>query len=260
MRPEVRQYGLAMRGEPKAVDAIQDENMLLAFVIAFRRLIRILNVLQGFSEFSWADLDMDQQTFDDFKSKYLDLKDRTKLQGEKEDTVSIINEVDFELELIQRDEINVAYILTLLNQIAQDQESLDPETLEANAQKLKQVLDLLGSDVKLRSKRELIERFIKENMPNIPTGQNVTEVFNDFWNEEKSKAIREICESEGLKADALMAMIESYHFTGKEPLSETIVEALNEKPKILERKSIVQRVTEKLMTLVRVFDDDIGNI
>lgn len=249
---------LQIAESPKAVDAIQDEKVLLAVVIAFRRLIRVLNVLQGFSEFSWADLDLDQQTFDDFKSKYLDLKDRTKLKAEGDDPVSIINEVDFELELIQRDEINVAYILALLNQIAQDQDSLDPETREANEQKRKQVFDLLGSDVKLRSKRELIERFIRENMPNIPAGQNVTFAFEDYWSEERTKAIREICETEGLKVDALKGMIESYHFTGKEPLSETIVEALNEKPRILERKSIVQRVTEKLMTLIRVFDDDIG--
>ena len=154
----------------------------------------------------------------------------------------------------------MAYILALLNQIAQDQNSQDPETKEARDQKLKLMFDLLGSDVKLRSKRELIERFIKENMPNIPAGQPVSEAFNDFWTEEKTKAIREICETEGLKAEALKSMVEDYHFTGKEPLSETIVEALNDKPKILERKSIVQRVTEKLMTLVRVFDDDIGNV
>jgi type I restriction enzyme, R subunit len=244
---------------PKAVEAIHDENMLLAFVIAFRRLIRLLNVLQGFSEFSWDDLDMDAQTFDDFKSKYLDLKDRTKI-SQPDEPVSIINEVDFELELIQRDEINVAYILALLNQIAQDQDSPDPETQEANDLKLKLVFDLLGSDVKLRSKRELIERFIKENMPRLPAGQNVSDAFNDFWTEEKAKAIHEICESEGLKAEALKGMIENYHFTGKEPLSETIVEALNEKPRILERKSIVTRVTEKLMTLIKVFDDDLGNV
>lgn len=84
--------------------------------------------------------------------------------------------------------------------------------------------------------------------------------FNDFWTEEKTKAIREICETEGLKQEALKGMIENYHFTGKQPLSETIVEALNQKPKIMERKSIVTRVTEKLMALVKVFDDDLGDV
>ncbi|MEP6827962.1 MAG: type I restriction endonuclease subunit R [Aestuariivirga sp.] len=245
---------------PKAVDAIQDENILLTFVISFRKLIRILNVLKGFTEFNWDDLYMDSQTFDDFKSKYLDLKDRTKLEKSNDESVSIIEEVDFELELIQRDEINVAYILALLNQIAQDQGSFDTETREARDQKLKLVFDLLGSDVKLRSKRELIERFIRENMPHLPAGQSVSEAFGDFWTEEKSKAVREICETEGLKPEALKAMVENYHFTGKKPLSETIVEALNAKPKVLERKSIVQRVTDKLMSLVRVFDDDMGNV
>lgn len=246
---------------PKDVDAIQDETILLAFVNAFRKLMRILNVLKGFAEFSWDDLFMDAQTFEDFKSKYLDIYDKTKKgETEGEDAASIINEVDFELELIQRDEINVAYILALLAQIAQSEASLDPEERAKSDQQKKQILDLLNSDVKLRSKRELIERFIKEHMPKMQAGQDVSQRFAEFWSEEKQKAVREVCESEGLKAEVLQEMIENYHFTGKEPLSETIVGALIEKPKILERKTIVKRVTEKLMSLVRVFDDDMGDV
>lgn len=245
---------------PRAVDAIQDEDILLAFVGAFRKVMRILNVLKGFSEFSWDDLFMDAQTFEDFKSKYLDVYETTKRDVDGDAAASIINEVDFELELIQRDEINVAYILRLLAQISQQESSLDPKEREKASQQRKQILDLLNSDVKLRSKRELIERFINEHMPKMQPGQDLSQRFAEFWNEEKQKAVRDICESEGIKADVLQEMIESYHFSGKQPLSETIVSALNEKPKILERKSIVKRVTEKLMQLVRVFEDDLGDI
>lgn len=244
---------------PKAIDSIQDENELLAFVIAFRKLIRVLNVLKSFTEFTWDDLYMDAQTFEDFKTKYLDVRD-LKTAEQTEGAVSIINEVDFELELIQRDEINVAYILALLGQIAEEQASMDPEVRDAGDKKLKQVLDLLASDVKLRSKRELIEKFISDQMAAVKSGDGVGPAFAEFWQEEKEKSIREICETEGLKTEALHAMIEEYNFTGKEPLGETVVSALNEKPKILERKSIVKRVTDKLMTLVRVFDDDIGGV
>jgi type I restriction enzyme, R subunit len=45
---------------------------------------------------------MDEQTFKDYKSKYLDIYDRTRSRNNEEDE-SIIEEVDFELELIQRD-------------------------------------------------------------------------------------------------------------------------------------------------------------
>ncbi len=142
----------------------------------------------------------------------------------------------------------------------EDESSLDPQKGSSAAQKRKLIIDLLGSDVKLRSKRELIERFIDDYMPKMSDEKNVAETFSEFWSEEKSKALKEICASEGLKIDSLQDMIEDYHFTGKEPLSETIVSALNAKPKILERKSIVKRVTEKLMSFVRVFDDDMGDV
>lgn len=250
---------LQITPNPDAVNALVDENEQLAFVQAFRRLIRVKNILESFVEFTYNDLEMNAQTFEDFKSKYLDIYDRSK-NGTGPEPVSIIEEVDFELELIQRDEINVAYILSLLSDIAEEEASNDPAAKAASENKRKQVLDMLGSDVKLRSKRELIERFINDHMPDLKSGREVPGAFTDYWTEERAKAAVAICEEEGVDLASLQKMIETYHFTGKEPLGETIVDAMAEKPKILERQTIVERITDKLMTLIRVFDDDIGDV
>lgn len=56
---------------------------------------------------------MDEQLFEDYKSKYLDLYDKVISDNQKE-KVFILDDVDFELELIHLDEINVAYIILLL--------------------------------------------------------------------------------------------------------------------------------------------------
>ena len=69
-----------------------------------------------------------------------------------------------------------------------------------------------------------------------------------------------LCRTEGLALERLQQIINDVHFTGREPLSKAIVESLNEKPKILERKGIVQRVADKIIALVRTFDDDTGDI
>jgi len=53
-------------------------------------------------------------------------------------------------------------------------------------------------------------------------------------------------------------MIEQYHFSGKTPLQGAVVEALQEKPKFLERKRIIDRVISKMLKLVSTFDDGIG--
>lgn len=244
----------------KSVDSLNSENEELAFIKAFRNLIRILNVLKSFSQFSFSQLDLDEQEFEDYKSKYLDLYDKARAQKDGEDKASIINDVDFELELIQRDEINVAYILRLLAELKADEESEDDAIRREADNRRKSILDMLGSETQLRSKRELIERFINEQMPHVATSEGMEGAFADFWKEERQKAFEAICTEEGLDEASTKELIDEYHFTGRTPLRERIVGALLVKPKILQRKAIIERVTEKLMTLVRTFDDDIGEI
>lgn len=244
----------------ESVNTLPSEKEELAFVKAFRELMRLRNVLSSFSNFTFADLDMTEQEFEDYKSKYLDIYDKTKTgegQGEGE---SIIEDIDFELELIQRDEINVAYILHLLADLHGDMMMQTPEGEEDRAKKKKTILDLLGSEAKLRSKRELIERFINENMPKIKNPDHIPEEFNTYWGEEKKKALEAISAEEGMNVDRLTKIIDDYMFTGKAPLRDTIIEALDVKPKILERKTIIERITDKILSFVRTYEDDMGDV
>ena len=245
----------AITPDVDAVNDLESEEDILEFIRAFRELIRIRNVLKSFTEFEPADLILTSQEFEDFKSKYLDIHDRTK---DGDDAASIIDEVDFELELIQRDEINVAYILRLLAEAMDDEHSLDQNVREQGAKKRAMIVDLLGSEQQLRSKRDLIQRFIDENMPAIPPGQSVEDAFEGFWNGERQATIEAICAEEGLDAEAFKRMISEYHFTSKTPLSDTVIEALNEKPKILERKTVVERVIDRLRDLIQTFDEGMG--
>lgn len=82
----------------------------------------------------------------------LDLRDKVK-QDQAKQKASILEDVDFELELIHRDQINVAYIHTLLALLKETKKS-------EREQQEKAIRDLLDRDVDLRSKRELIEKFI----------------------------------------------------------------------------------------------------
>ena len=102
---------------------------------------------------------MDEQQFEDYKSKYLDLYDKVKTNQQKE-KVSILDDIDFELELIHRDEINVSYIITLLRNM----KSAKPAEREKQRQVISRILE---TETQLRSKKELIERFIAEHFPAI---------------------------------------------------------------------------------------------
>jgi len=235
----------------KSVDQLACEDDELEFIKSFRALMRLRNVLSSFADFDFDDLAMNEQRFEDYKSKYLDLYDKVKSDTEVE-KVSILDDVDFELELIHRDEINVTYILKLLANLNDDKEGDEKD------KKKKAISDLMAGDAKLRSKKKLIEQFINENLANLGGGESIEESFEIFWDEEKQKAIDVLCKEEDLHGDKLQQVIGNYLYTERVPLRDDVVEILNTKPKIRERKTIVERVTNKIMVFIETFMDDMG--
>ena len=247
----------AISETPDAVNNLYSEDEQLEFVQAFRGLIRELNVLSSFTEFKFSDLELPEQQFEDFKSKYLDIHDRFKNGGGGEGT-SIIDDVDFELELIQRDEINVAYILKLLAKLKETETKKGKG--QAYEKQKKQVLDTLSQEAQLRSKRELIERFIDENMPALRPEDDVTEAFAGYWSAEKDASLDALSQQERIDRAAIERLLSDYQFSGKEPLREEVFAALENKPKLVDRKTVFERIVGKLMEIVRVFEDDMGAV
>lgn len=126
----------------------------------------------------------------------MDLYDKVKSDYQTE-KVSILEDVDFELELIHRDEINVNYIIQLLIKLKQSLLNTSL-TQEKKEQIIKEIQNLLATEVELRSKRELIERFIQENLPVIADTDEVVPEFDKYWNEEQQKAFQKLVTGENL--------------------------------------------------------------
>ena len=229
-----------------SVNNLKTEDEELLFIKAFRDLMRVKNVRTSFSDFKWSDLDMGEQLFEDYKSKYLDLHDKVKGEHEKE-KVSILDDVDFELELIHRDEINVSYIIQLLIKLKAN-EKKDAEQTE------KEIFNLLSTEVQLRSKKELIERFIRENMPIIPDTDDIPEEFEKFWSVEQEKAFLQLVSDEKLSPERTQALIENYLYSENEPMRDDILELLEEeKPALLQRKKTGDRILSKIVEFVETF-------
>ncbi|MFC4872069.1 type I restriction endonuclease subunit R [Negadavirga shengliensis] len=233
-----------------SINELPDEDAQLEFIKAFRELMRLKNVLGTFTEFDFGDLSMPEQTFEDYKSKYLDLYDSTKNSSQKE-KVSILNDVDFELELIHRDEINVAYILKLLGKL----KDASPEEQEKQR---KAIVELIVGEAQLRSKRELIEKFIRENLPKIADAEDIPEEFAHFWTAERLKALHRLSQEENLDDEALEKVIGDYIYTEKEPLRDDIIGLLKEKPSLRERKTIAERIKSKILGFVETFINGIS--
>lgn len=236
------------------VDSVNDllsENEELAFVKAFRNLMRLKNILQGFADFSFDDLEIESQEFEDYKSKYLDIYDKVK--KDEGETTSIINDVDFELELIQRDDVNVSYILELLSDIYNDDISS-----KDNIEKKKQdILNIISGESNLRSKKELIENFIENNLPKIKQKKDIKTNFDQYWNQEKEKALAKIRDEENMIEGNLKPIIENYIFSGIEPSRNEMIGAItkDKRPKILERKKVATRIMSKIKEFINIFED-----
>ncbi|NOQ26327.1 MAG: HsdR family type I site-specific deoxyribonuclease [Bacteroidales bacterium] len=238
------------------VDSVNDlanEADELKFIQAFRALLRIKNVLTTFSEFKWDDLSMTEQLFNNYRSKYLDLWQKVKFDHQKE-KVSILNDVDFELELIHRDEINVNYILKLLT-------ALKDASKAEHEKKKQEILDILSGEAQLRSKRELIEKFILENLPIIDDSDNVPEEFEKFWNEEQQKAFQVLVKEENLSFKKAEKLIQDYLYAEREPLRDEVLELIiGDQPSVLMRKKVGDRILKRIVNFIETFINGItGN-
>jgi type I restriction enzyme R subunit len=243
-----------LMGIAPTVDSVNDlvtEEDELEFAKAFREIMRLKNILSSFIEFTFDDTYMKDQEFADYTSKYLDLYDKIKTNNQKE-SVSILDEIDFELELIHRDEINVAYIMKLLAQL-KDAKPKD------QAKQKKQIIDLIAGESELRSKRVLIEKFIQNNLPKISDANNVEDEFKTYWQKETIQALQELSKTESLKQDKVEDIINDFLFTGRMATEDEVIQALEKQPSVLQRESISTRITERIKDFVNTFINGVDN-
>ena len=168
----------------ESIDDIQDENMKKSFVEAFRDLTKQLTKLKTFTEFEFneEELGMSAQTYEDYKSKYFRIYDAVK-NSEK---VSILVDIDFCIELMQTDKINVAYILNLIRNINFDTE----DKVKTDIAKIKKLIDNADND-NLRLKADILREFLDKVVPKATKEDSMDELFNDFIEE---KRVNEIIE------------------------------------------------------------------
>jgi type I restriction enzyme R subunit len=230
---------------PQDVDKLESEDDELAFVQAFREILRLKNILVSFADFKFTDTTITEQTFENYKGKYLDIYDKVRRDHEKE-KVSILDDVDFELELVRRDEVNVSYILRLIARMVGADEAKQSEIHKA-------VMDTMSNEAQLRSKRALIEKFIQSSLPQIKNASDVEGEFVEFLSEEQVKAFRAMCEEEGLDPDKTQALLDRYMSTSRIPRNHDLGDVLKIQPSVLQRESILTRVKTRIQEFIETF-------
>ena len=216
-----------------SIDDLKSEKEKVKFIENFRELLRKKSSLETFSEFTFDDLNIFAQEFENYKGKYFELYENNKKNVEKEKE-SILDEIDFELELVLKDEINYDFIIFLLGKIVQNSE-------EKN---VKKVLNQIKNNLNLKSKKELIEKFINNNVPLLDKDADIEAEFEKFWEIEKKIYLKNVIKKNNLDEDKFNGIVFEYVDTEKMARNEKILEAFSQenKPDILEENSVINKV------------------
>lgn len=224
---------------------LQSEEDQLKFIRQYRELLKLIKIIKSFAEYNEPDLKLSEQQMADYGSVYLTLYDEVKHKKQVE-KVSILKDVDFSLELLERNEINVAYILRLL-------ENLKKEPPVLREIKQKEITGIIESAPKLRSKKELIEKFIIKELDGI-TG-DIDTAFNDYVQREAESVKQMIADEERLDPIKLDKVISDYQYTHLFPKTQDIIELWNYKPALKERRALRETLTQKIKKFFDVFVD-----
>lgn len=232
--------------DPSLVDIIQSEDDQLQFVLCFRELTKYLNSLRTFVEFNIDNgaLIISDQEYQDYKSKYLTLY--RKHQHDKE-VVSVLNDVDFCIELMESNRINVAYIMNLIRNINFD----DPVQKDYDIKHIEDELARTDNPAMMR-KVELLQSFLDRVVRGLNSADEIDAAYNDFENAEKIKEINNFAQKEELDSKMLTDVISEYEFSGN--LNAGDIRNSIEKPMpLLKKKSLVTRIVDFVRTHVEKF-------
>lgn len=197
---------------PQAVDQLEREEDQRDFVIAYRELAKHMQKLKTFDEFAFdkETLGIDEQTYEDYKGKYLDIYDKV-IRPDK-DTVkgeSILDNIDFNIEILRNDLINVQYILDLLNQI----DLSDTEQQEKDIKEIRKVLDKADDD-QLRLKSDLIRTFLDKVVPNLNEGDSIDDAYYNYESKVKVGELEQFSEETDYPLELLKSLVKEFEFSG----------------------------------------------
>lgn len=231
---------------PESVDTMQNEDDQKKFVIAFRELTKYLQSLQTFIEFSFDKdaLIMSEQEYQDYKSKYLMLYARQKNDRQ---VVSVLNDVDFCIELMESDRINVAYIMNLIRNIHFD----DPKQKDFDIKNIEAELKRTDNPQLLR-KVVILQAFLDHVVKGLNSADEIDAAYNDFENEEKRKEIEAFAETEDIDPKMLGEFISEYEFSGTMEAGD-IRDRIDKPMPLLKKKSLVNRIVDFILSHVEKY-------
>ena len=227
------------------------------FVKLFGEILKRENILRNYDEFSSFEKIISERLKQDMKSVYIWIKDSIasknppggRDQGNGEDDGIIdFADVEFHIDLLKTEEVNLDYILALILEKAKEQ-GTNNETLK------EEIRRLIRSSLGTRAKEELIIEFInRTDLTKFDKNEDILEAFYEYAKIEKEQKINELISEENLKE-------KSKKFIEKSISRGYVAQGGTELDDVLpptrrvggEREAKKQSVLSKLKDIVKVF-------
>ena len=162
------------------------------FISLFNAILKVKNILSTFDDFSGKKI-LEERDFQDYQSIYINLYDYFN-NNDNHTKENINDDIVFEIELLKRVDINIDYILILIERY-HNQHLKDKDIIA----KIQRIID---SSFEFRNKKDLIENFISS----LKADDNVDQEWEKFIESNKIKELNDIIEEEHLNKE------ETYRF------------------------------------------------
>src|SRR5699024_11026222 len=143
----------------------------------------------------------------DYRSHYLDLYEKHIKKPDPE-KASILDDIDFEIEIIRNETINVSYIVNLINDI----DLVNKGNQKREIASIRNILDG-ADDEQLRLKSELIKEFLDTVVPTLGRNANVAAEYLNFEEEQKIKELNEFAKENDYSEEQLNELLSEYQFS-----------------------------------------------
>lgn len=173
------------------------ESAQKAFIALFGQILRLQNILTSFDDFVGNEILTDRQG-QDYRSVYLDLYAEFKKDATAE-RESIVDDVVFEIELIKQVEINVDYILMLVQKYREVKGDGEDREIRAT------ISHAIDASPSLRNKKDLVEDFVDS----ISATGDLDEAWAAYVAKRRAEELNAIIEDENLKPEETRAFIET---------------------------------------------------
>ena len=173
------------------------------FVKLFGEILKRENILRNYDEFSSFEKIITERLKQDMKSTYIKIKEELISpdpsgggdlgKGGKDDEKIDFSDVEFHIDLLKTEEVNLDYILALILEKAKEQ-GTNNETLK------EEIRRLIRSSLGTRAKEELIIEFInRTDLTKFDKNEDILEAFYEYAKIEKEHKINELIYEENLK-------------------------------------------------------------